>query len=372
MHVLFVNTRSDAGRNPGGDNVQIDRTRAALERLGVSVTLRDPHQLSELPACDLAHLFNIQEPGTAGMVLQTIQAEGIPIALSSIYWDMYEFWASNAMRDLKLWKIVANIFGRPVATQMYIRRQRRKAPNNPEWKVQRELLNQADRVLPNSAAEGELLRSTFALQTDFMEKIDVIPNGIDLESYRSQPCPDEKFYCEYGLREFVLQVGSINPVKNQLGLIQALDDLPVPLVFVGKVSDAYPAYGQVCKAAGSERGQVYFIDHLPYEQLPGIYALAAVHALPSWRETPGLVSLEAGAAGCRIVTTSIGSTRDYFGDLAWYCHPADPASIRSAVEAALSAKPSRDLRNRVVQELTWDKAGEKTLASYESLLARKN
>lgn len=371
MHVLFINTRSDSRRNPGGDNVQLDRTRLALERLGVRVAQQDPHNFSKSSVYDLAHLFNIQEAETAWSVFEDLQSWGIPVALSSIYWDMNEFWASNALRDRRLWKMVARIFGRSMTTQIHIRWQRMKAPNNTKWKMQRKLLNRADRVLPNSVSESRLLQSIFLLRTDFTDKVDVIPNGIDLEFYVPRPNPDEHFCHEYGLGEFILQVGSINPVKNQLGLIQALYDLPVPLVFIGQVSDAYPKYGQACKDAGSERGQVYIIDHLPFERLPSIFTLAAVHALPSWRETPGLASLEAGAAGCRVVTTSIGSTPDYFGDLAWYCHPAVPVSIRSAVEAALSAKPSIDLRNRVIQEFTWDKAGEKTLISYMSMLAQK-
>jgi glycosyltransferase involved in cell wall biosynthesis len=93
-----------------------------------------------------------------------------------------------------------------------------------------------------------------------------------------------------------------------------------------------------------------------------------VHALPSWRETPGLVSLEAAAAGCRIVTTELGSTRDYFGDLAWYCYPDDFASIRRAVEMAMKAPVPADLRKQVLTQYTWQRAASATLASYEKIL----
>jgi glycosyltransferase involved in cell wall biosynthesis len=176
---------------------------------------------------------------------------------------------------------------------------------------------------------------------------------------------------QYGLRDFVLEVGAISPVKNQLGLIDALYDLPVPLVFVGQPAAKMPEYAEQCKARAALRGDVTFIDRLPHDELPGLYALAAVHALPSWRETPGLVSLEAAAAGCRIVTTSIGSTRDYFGDLAWYCYPDDLRSIRTAVEAALKAPPSPALRERVLREYTWHRAGAATLAAYQKVLNAK-
>jgi len=206
------------------------------------------------------------------------------------------------------------------------------------------------------------------LEADFYEKADVIPNAIDTRLYESLPAPSEIFFRTYDIRDFVLEVGTIYPVKNQLELIEALFDLPVPLVFVGQTLDAFADYANACRARAAQRGNVYFIDHLPYEELPGIYALAGVHALPSWRETPGLVSLEAAAAGCRIVTTSIGSTRDYFGDLVWYCAPDDRASIRTAIEAALQAKPSTALRQRVLSEYTWERTAQATLASYQKVL----
>ncbi|HET7009355.1 MAG TPA: glycosyltransferase, partial [Anaerolineales bacterium] len=170
-------------------------------------------------------------------------------------------------------------------------------------------------------------------------------------------------------RDFVLEVGTIYPVKNQLGLIEALFDLPVPIVFVGQVMEAYADYAAACRNAASRRGKVIFVEQLPHEELPAVYRTAAVHALPSWRETPGLVSLEAAVAGCKIVSTSIGSARDYFGEEAWYCHPGDPASIRNAVEAALAAPRTPALERRVKEEFTWERAAEAMLASYRKVVS---
>jgi len=372
MKALYINSRPDAHRNPGGDNTQLTCTRAAVETLGVEVTLAEPGDLERLSGYDLAHVFNIQTPESAWRVFQALQSGGIPIVLSPIYWDMYEYWAENALRDLSRWRLLGRVLSRQLAARVYLCWQKLKAPRNEEWKIQRRLLSQAGRVLPNSASEGALLSNTFNLSRGFKDKIDIIPNGVELEQYRALPDPDPEFLQKYGVRDFVLQVGSINPVKNQLGLIQALFSLPIPIVFVGKVADAYTGYGDACKALGAARGAVYFVDHVPHARLPGIYALAAVHALPSWRETPGLASLEAAAAGRPIVTTNIGSTRDYFGGEAWFCHPGDPQSVRRAVEAALSAAPSAGLRSRVLSEFTWEKAGQKTLQAYQRLLASQN
>lgn len=368
MRVLHI-IREDAQSNLGGDTIQMLKTKAALESLGVTVEVRGTDQLADLPSCDLAHVFNIQTAESSWAAFEALQQANIPTVLSSIYWDMLDHWFEFAVEERKRWRTLARLAGKARARQLYTDWQRRKERLKSVWQTQRNLLEQARRVLPNSWSEAELLHKTFDLNGTFLEKNDVVPNGIDPELFEIAPQPNHAFEQAYGVRDFVLEVGRISPVKNQLGLIEALWDLPVPIVFVGQPEPSLPEYAEQCQVKGAARGNVIFIDRLPHEELPSIYALAAVHALPSWRETPGLASLEAAAAGCRIVTTSIGSTRDYFGDQAWYCYPDDLASIRTAVEEALATPRNNALRERVLENFTWQRAGEATLASYQKALS---
>lgn len=368
MRVLFINSRQDAQLHPGGDTIQMSQTKSALTSLGLAIEVRSPYELENLPKCDLAHVFNIQEPESAWGAFQALQKKGIPTVLSPIYWDLYAYWFELAAKERPSWRWLVHLFGNRLVEQIYIRWQRMKAPANSQWQLQKELLSKAQRVLPNSRSEISLLRQSFDLNRSFEQKVDIVPNAIDTDLYECPPPPNDAFREKYGVRDFVLEVGRIYPVKNQLGLIEALFDLPIPLVFIGQVMEVFADYAEACKAIATRRGNVIFIDQLPYEELPGIYALAAVHALPSWRETPGLVSLEAAAAGSRVVTTSIGSARDYFGDQAWYCYPDNLDSIRDAVNAALNAAPSTALRRRVLTQYTWQHAAEATRSSYEKVL----
>lgn len=366
--VLFVNSRVDAAENPGGDTVQVVQTKRALEELGVAVDVRHPTELADLPPFELAHVFNLQMPESAIQVFETLEAARRPVVLSPIYWDTWAYWFEEAERAHAKWRWPARAIGTTAARKAYVRWQEWKAPGNPAWKIQQALLTKASRVLPNSHAETDLLARTFKMAGAFAAKVDVVPNGIDPGAYQAPPTPSEWFHERYGVRDFVLQVGTISPVKNQLRLIEALFDVPVPIVIVGHTPAAMVDYATRCRERAARRGNVVFVDHLPAAELPGIYALAAVHALPSWRETPGLVSLEAAACGCRIVSTSIGSAHEYFGDRAWYCEPDSVQSIRRAVERALKAPPSSDLRRHVLTHFTWRRAGEATLASYRRLL----
>jgi glycosyltransferase involved in cell wall biosynthesis len=373
MRVLFVNSRENTQAIPGGDTVQMVSTQAALEYLGLTVEAWNAHELahSALPHCDIAHIFNMQTPEPAWTAMQALQARGTPVVLSPIYWDMYAHWAESAIAEQPRWRALAGRLGEPRTRGLYVRWQKLKSPTKALWRTQRRLLRRAARVLPNSLSEAVLLEHSFALGRGFQRKVAVVPNAIDTQFYQQLPAPNEVFCQRYGVRDFVLQVGTVYPAKNQLALIEALFDLPVPLVFIGQTMDAASNYVQQCRERAAQRGNTVFIDRLPHHELPGIYALAAVHALPSWRETPGLVSLEAAAAGCRIVTTSIGSTRDYFGDLAWYCHPSDLKSIRQAVLAALAAPTPHELRQRVLNRYTWQRAAEATVTAYEAALRRQ-
>ena len=368
MRLLFVNARANASEIPGGDSIQMEKTCQALFDLGVRIEVRRPSDLDHLPDYDLAHVFNIQEPETTWQVYQALAARGVPFVLSPIYWDMYEYWAEQALHSLNSWKRLVNLFGLERVRKLYLFWQYQKAPGKRDWRIQRRLLQVARRVLPNSPAEAVHLQRSFWLTANFQKKVDNIPNAIDTSLYQVLPEPSQSFTELYGYRDFVLEVGTIYPVKNQLGLLQALEDVPVPVVFIGQVMDARSEYAQACREFARQRGQVLFLDRVDHAQLKNIYALAAVHALPSWRETPGLVSLEAAAAGCNVVTTSIGSTHDYFGDQAYYCYPGDTASIRTAVVAALENKPDGKLRQRVLTEFTWQRAAQATLDSYYKAL----
>ena len=370
MRVLMV-IRDDAEATLGGDTIQVRETRSALEALGHHVEVCGTSEVERAGPCDVAHVFNIQTAESSWRAFQLLERRDTPIVLSSIYWDMLDHWFDLAVLGLPRWRTLVSVLGRARARNLYVRWHRMKAPRTPEWRLQRALLERASRVLPNSQSEADLLMATFRLNGGFSDKVDVVPNGI-VRSRFEAPQPSAFFLERYGVRDFVLEVGAISPVKNQLGLLDALADTPVPVVFIGQPAPAMPEYAERCRERAARRGNVVFVDRLPHEELPGIYALAAVHALPSWRETPGLASLEAAAAGCRVVSTSIGSASDYFGDLAWYCDPADVGSIRRAVEAALAAPRSTALRERVLSAFTWDAAGRATAAAYGRAAGRRS
>jgi glycosyltransferase involved in cell wall biosynthesis len=358
--------RPDSLTAPGGDTVQMLKTGAALRDLGVTVDVA--YDLSpDLRGYDLAHLFNLQRPRETFCQMQICRRHGIPTALSSIIWDFWRVRLETQRRWLALRRILplgavaalgwaeANGLGRLTRT----------------WRMQRKITTMADVILPNSAGEADLLCRWFGRR--LRDKMAVIPNAVDEDwagaasrtSLTGLTGPTSAAQVPAGC---VLQVGRIEPLKNQIATIRAVSDSNIPLVFVGDVPAAAEVYGKRFRECAERRGNVVIFPSVPHDELPVIYARAKVHVLPSFGETTGLVSLEAALFGCNIVSTEQGPTREYLGPWAWYCSPADVGSIRRAITAARASPPRPQLRERILRYFTWRETARRTLATYERIL----
>lgn len=352
MKVLFLG-RKNLETLSGGDKIQILKTKEGLEQKGVVVEISTT-SLPQLANIDLMHVFN---PAQVSLkpVLQARRL-GIPVAMSTIHWDQKEYY-----------RRIFSVNGEyltlrpPKFLRHYVSNQVIGAALNFYWygrsvRHLREMFELADVLLPNSQAEVDLIIRQFRPQN---KKVVVVPNGVDFE----QPSDPDAFYKKYHLRDFILCAGRIEYRKNQLALIKALLRSDIPLVFVGAPFN--PGYNALCRHLGKQRKNVFFINHLPHEEVLSAYAAARVHALPSWYETPGLANLEAAIIGANIAVSDRGCTREYFGQWAEYCDPKDVDSIRRAVETAYQKPKSTELRNHIRRNYTWECAAGKTLAAYE-------
>jgi len=345
MRVLMA-IRPDYLTVAGGDSVQLLRTREALLRAGVAVEVMTemPDSLREF---DLIHCFNLTRPHDALRHAWRAQAADRPVALSTIYWEMDDLWLrGNPFRPAERalqppWDAMSR------AHLALLQAQAQTVVTMSDW------------FLPNSRAEGQLVTERLGAPAD-QQTVAVL--GVDPIFFSGDAA---RFEAAHGLRDFVLCVGRLDHRKNQEALLHALRETQLPLVLIGDAADA--AYAARCRAAAAEG--VRFLPAMEPAQLADAYAAARVHALPSWYETPGLVNLEAAAAGCALVTTDRGSAREYFGDTAHYCDPRDPASIRAAVRAAWEAPPDPSLAELVRTRYTWDAAAEQTRVGYERAIA---
>lgn len=231
-------------------------------------------------------------------------------------------------------------------------------------KQQRDILMSADHILATSYGEMSDLQKKFAIPKS---RFSIVPICINKENYQVSK---DLFVKKYGLRNFVISVGRIEPKKNQLGLIDALRDSRIPLIFIGNTNPYHKSY--ISTFFKKIKGNFYirYLGMLERPMLLSSYAAAKVHVLASWFEVLGLSSLEAAVNGCNIVTTDKGYAREYFKDLAWYCDPQDPESIRRSVVEAYYQPVKKGLKDLMEEKYTWDKIVPKILEVYKDALKK--
>lgn len=379
LRVLLVN-HSRASELVGGDGAQIEATARGLRRRGhqVQVACSDQPSIGEV---DLVHIFNARTDRALAGQLAAVRGAGLPVVISPIWISLTQArWGSLAAAGVleRLQqdpptgeRLLKQLLTRSLAVQcdgdMIRFDQAGEATRARLTRIAR-LLEDVDVLLPNSWLELAAVRRDLAWRGT---QVDIAPYGVDPRVF-SDPDP-EPFRKHSGLRgPFVLQAGRVEPPKNPAMLLYALRDSELPVVLAGR-HDVDPAYTALCRSIGGNR--LHLHGHLPAELLASAYAAAAVHVLPSWCETCGLVTLEAGLAGTPVVASIAGHEAHYVGSDGWYCDPADPHSIRQAVDAAISAGNGdsrvRRFQQRILAEFSWNAMIDASERAYAMALERR-
>jgi glycosyltransferase involved in cell wall biosynthesis len=344
---------------PGGHARQARKTAEYLERMGVEVSLSDEAE-PDLDGVDLVHVFGVSEDQ-----IRHAKDHRRAVAVSTIYWSYrYELeyartggrwsWFKSDVKR-RLGSAAAALFGGEDV-------RRRQAGFWARHAARSCALRMADVLLPNARAEADDLVRECGVPGD---RVHVVPNAVDVSGADATA---DRFIAEYGLKDFVLCVGRVEPRKNQLRLIKAMRSSDRTLVIVDPVHPDHGKYLGRCRRAMT--GNMHYRQRLDDDMLRSAYAAAKVHVLPSFYETTGLATLEAALAGCNVVVNEQPHTREYFGDFAWYCTPSSVGSIAHAIDAAFAAPFQEGLRSRIIQHYTWERTAEATYEAYARVLGR--
>jgi len=363
--------RTSLFEDMGGDTIQISKYRDGLDRRHARVMLSTAY-LPDITHADVVHCFNIQVVGQTHAQILAAKRMNKPVVFSPIYWNMCEYHDFRQRHAAMLGNSPAKEWAKHHWNAHYdcLRGLVRHSPRREQartlvrllvkgrYGMQAECLRMADLILVSAPSEKAMLVRDFNLSNP--AKVKVLPNGIDPKFYRPSP---EGFTRHFDFKGFVLCVGRVEPHKNQISLIQAIQSLPYPLVIIGTQRD--PRYLHLCQRA--DRGKTRFMGYVPHAMLPSAYAAARAHVLASWFDIPGLVNLEAGVAGCNVATTDRGSAADYLGREAWYLQPNDLESIRSAVGGAMESPRQPHLAERLREEYSWDRVAHQLWEHYQTV-----
>lgn len=181
-------------------------------------------------------------------------------------------------------------------------------------------------------------------------------------------------------RPFALYVGTIQPRKNLLRLIDAFarlmeqQQIGWDLVLAGRrgwLSQAYERHA----AAHGLADRVHFPGYLPDAAVAALMQKALFFAFPSLFEGFGLPVLEAQTTGVAVMCAKNSALPEIAGDAALLVDPEDVDEIAAAM---LRLSQDENLRQDLiakghenVKRFSWEKAARETLAVLEEAAAKR-
>ncbi len=237
-------------------------------------------------------------------------------------------------------------------------------------RLERRAARTADRVIVTSEYCRRVARDAYGVKD---ASIAVVPEGIDLPSWRSLPEPGP-----WSGRPVILSVARQYPRKNTATLLRALprvrEALPdVRLRVVGSGPEL-PALRHLARQLGLE-GAVRFVGSVEdTHSLRREYASATVFCLPSLQEGFGIVFLEAMAAGLPIVAGDAAAVPEVVpdGEVGRLVPPRDEGALADALVRLLrDSGARRELGRRGrrrVRDFAWPRVAERFLDAVEDLV----
>ena len=146
------------------------------------------------------------------------------------------------------------------------------------------------------------------------EKIAVIPTPVDLEKFKAfEPEKVKQIKDDYFNKKIILYAGRLVKVKNLPLLLKAVAMIRnskhnIILLIIGEGGEKAKLKRKVRRLEIED--VVVFISFAPQKDLVNYYHAADVFVLPSFSESLGKVLIEAGAAGCPVVSTETTGARD--------------------------------------------------------------
>jgi rhamnosyl/mannosyltransferase len=225
-------------------------------------------------------------------------------------------------------------------------------------------LNPAQHIVCGSAYVRD------GILSKFRDKTSIVPPGVDTVRFHPAPCRN--------VDPHVLYVGSLNASdqhKRFPDLLEAVAilraDLPeLKLSAVGG-GDGQQRYQEMAVRLGID-DMVQFHGRLEGDSLAEAYRNAAVLAVPSLRETFGMVITEAMASGLPVVAVNAGGVPTVVADNkdGLLVPPRDPRAMAAALRDILTDHDRADLlgkagREKVSSLLTW----EHQIASMNAIFA---
>jgi glycosyltransferase involved in cell wall biosynthesis len=244
-----------------------------------------------------------------------------------------------------------------------------------------------ERVVPRSIARADLVLADSAhTRSDIVslfgappDKVQVLYSGVH-PRFCPEPEPGEREQLRdrynIGDQPYVLSVGTIQPRKNYVRLIQVFAHLQTCTLRVANLQLLIGGgrgwlYQDIFAEAEKHGDRVRLLGFVDDADLPALYRNAALFAFPSLYEGFGLPVLEAMACGAPVVCSNASSLPEVAGDAALLVDPHDTDALTQALVRTLE---DADLRREMIARgfaqaarFTWEQAARQLLAAFDAV-----
>ncbi|EKJ87587.1 glycosyltransferase involved in cell wall biosynthesis [Leptospira meyeri] len=173
------------------------------------------------------------------------------------------------------------------------------------------------------------------------DKISVVYNGIDRKIFLKKPLANlNVFLKKQSLpKSYLFTVGIGKAHKNFPFLLETIEELwkekkiNLPLV-IGGISKEIPTELRAFK--DKYPNLIFFLPHLPYEELPLAYQGAKLFIFPSLYEGFGFPVLESQSVGTVVLSSNVSVLPEVLGSTAEYFDPYSKENLKSKILFLLS------------------------------------
>jgi len=204
------------------------------------------------------------------------------------------------------------------------------------------------------------------------EKIEVIPNGVDLEEFKPDVEKREKIRMKYGVDENDVVLMFSGYEFKRKGLRYIIEALPgvkenVRLMVVGR--DNPRRYQELASKLGVH-DRIVFTGFVP--EIADYYTASDIFVFPTAYEAFSLATLEAVASGLPILATKVNGTEELIEDgYNGFFIKKDPKDIAEKVNLLVEDENLRKQMGKnarkTAEKYSWDEIAKRTLKVYEGV-----
>ena len=204
------------------------------------------------------------------------------------------------------------------------------------------------------------------------ERIQVIYNGIDTETFRPEPSIARNPW------QLITTASADQPLKGTQHLIPAFATLverfpKLRLVFIGRPKPGGETEKLIERAGVADK--IRFVHGIGADEIRHLYASSAIAVVPSEYEGFGLPAGEAMASCVPLVSTDGGALPEVVGKAGKVVPAADSAALATAIAELLDMDPgAREQigqagRQHILESFSWEAAARSMTNTYDRVIS---